>query len=204
MGELKLRDDRKAKLIRAPLSPRLRFKVLQRDGFTCQYCGRTGQERELEIDHIVPVSKGGTNDIGNLQTACKECNRGKLTDEIISQYTEVKVVEKVVYNKPNNDKGVVGLPSDVILEPIEDKAKRIARQNFGDLNNIKNIMSELLYPEHQDSMKNPPTKKYIEFCKERMRMQGEEIVTWSNDKSFPFLVLVCNDIIECSKLSIDA
>ncbi len=204
MTELKLKDDRKEKSNRAPLSPKLRYNVLRRDGFTCQYCGRTGQERELEIDHLVPVSKGGTNDIGNLQTACKECNRGKLTDEIISQYTDIKIVEKVVYNKPIIDKGMIGLPTDAILEFVEDKAQRIASQKPQTHNDIQNMMNELLYPKAEEHVKKPPTKEYIGFCKERMRTQGEEIKKWSIDKSFPALVLVCNDVIKCSKLSIDA
>lgn len=40
-------------------------------------CGATNKETTLEIDHIIPVAKGGTNDISNLQTLCKECNRAK-------------------------------------------------------------------------------------------------------------------------------
>jgi 5-methylcytosine-specific restriction endonuclease McrA len=59
---------------------KLRFLVLERDNFTCQYCGRTpSKDRSviLEIDHIIPKSKGGTDDIDNLITSCKECNLGK-------------------------------------------------------------------------------------------------------------------------------
>lgn len=68
---------------RKNISAAIRFKVLKRDKFTCQYCGRSGIE--LEIDHIVPVSKGGTNDIGNLITACKECNRGKSDTSVLPE-----------------------------------------------------------------------------------------------------------------------
>lgn len=55
----------------------LRQAVFERDNFTCQYCGRYGRGVKLEIDHIIPVSKGGATDIRNLITACRECNRAK-------------------------------------------------------------------------------------------------------------------------------
>ena len=54
-----------------------REAVLKRDNFTCQYCGRKGEGVELEIDHIIPMTRGGKTDIRNLITACKECNRAK-------------------------------------------------------------------------------------------------------------------------------
>jgi hypothetical protein len=62
---------------RKPLSKKLRFEVFKRDGFACAYCGKTPPEITLEIDHIEPVSSGGTNDPMNLLTACFDCNRGK-------------------------------------------------------------------------------------------------------------------------------
>jgi len=55
----------------------LRFEVLKRDRFTCCYCGKTGGETLLEVDHVVPKSAGGKDAIDNLLTACLECNRGK-------------------------------------------------------------------------------------------------------------------------------
>ena len=62
---------------RKPISKRIRFAVFDRDGFTCCYCGRQPPSVQLEIDHIIPVSNGGTNDQENLRTACVDCNRGK-------------------------------------------------------------------------------------------------------------------------------
>lgn len=62
---------------RESISPKLRFEVLKRDGFTCQYCGRSSPEVELHVDHVVPVAAGGGNDPGNLTSACVECNLGK-------------------------------------------------------------------------------------------------------------------------------
>lgn len=56
---------------------KVRFAVFLRDKFTCQYCGRQAPEVVIEIDHVLPCSKGGTNDLNNLVTACRDCNRGK-------------------------------------------------------------------------------------------------------------------------------
>lgn len=62
---------------RKSLSPRTRFEVFKRDDYTCRYCGRKSPEVVLEIDHIVPVCEGGSNDVINLATSCWECNSGK-------------------------------------------------------------------------------------------------------------------------------
>lgn len=62
---------------RQPISKALRFEVFKRDKFTCQYCGRSAPDVNLQIDHIHPVAKGGDNDILNLITSCADCNSGK-------------------------------------------------------------------------------------------------------------------------------
>lgn len=64
---------------RRPLSPKLRLDVLTRDNFCCVLCGRSTKVHgvALEVDHKVPVAQGGSNEMDNLQTLCKDCNRGK-------------------------------------------------------------------------------------------------------------------------------
>lgn len=71
---------------RSDISIRKRFLVFKRDEFTCVMCGRSGRGVKLEVDHIIPVSKDGTDDIDNLQTLCFECNRGK-RNNYESKYT---------------------------------------------------------------------------------------------------------------------
>lgn len=70
-------DDAKQKPKRKSLSKKVRFEVFKRDSFSCQYCGASAPEVLLHVDHIKPVSKGGTNRITNLITACLACNSGK-------------------------------------------------------------------------------------------------------------------------------
>ena len=59
-----------------PVGDSLRFQILKRDR-VCQLCGATKKQERLEVDHIVPRSKGGTNGPDNLQVLCASCNRGK-------------------------------------------------------------------------------------------------------------------------------
>lgn len=63
--------------VRKSLSVRTRFEVFKRDSFQCRYCGRRSPEVVLEVDHLVPVVEGGTDDPINLVTSCWECNSGK-------------------------------------------------------------------------------------------------------------------------------
>lgn len=54
--------------------PELRRSLLERDHWTCKYCGETVTESNATLDHIIPVSRGGTNTQDNLATACLLCN----------------------------------------------------------------------------------------------------------------------------------
>lgn len=73
----------------------LRWKVLLRDNFTCQYCGLTPKDNiKLEIDHIIPKSKKGVDNINNLITACHLCNKGK-SDILLKQH-ELDKIKKLI------------------------------------------------------------------------------------------------------------
>jgi 5-methylcytosine-specific restriction endonuclease McrA len=54
-----------------------RRNIFLRDGFTCQYCGRRPGTRELNLDHVMPRSRGGRSTWENLVTSCRECNLRK-------------------------------------------------------------------------------------------------------------------------------
>jgi hypothetical protein len=76
-------DPESAELItdRRPIKRSVRFAVLKRCGYACAYCGRRPPEVVLELDHILPVVRGGTNRPDNLTAACRDCNRGKYNRE---------------------------------------------------------------------------------------------------------------------------
>ena len=70
----------KPKRIKRSIGIKLRYNVFHRDYHKCVSCGRnpaTDSSVELQVDHIIPLSKGGETIESNLQTLCKECNIGK-------------------------------------------------------------------------------------------------------------------------------
>jgi 5-methylcytosine-specific restriction endonuclease McrA len=55
-----------------------RSYVLLRDRYTCQACGARHRARELEVDHIVEIARGGAAlEYGNLRAVCRPCHRAK-------------------------------------------------------------------------------------------------------------------------------
>jgi len=64
-----------ARSSRQALSVRNRFFVLKRDQYRCRLCRTAGVP--LEVDHIVPAARGGSDALDNLQALCVPCNRGK-------------------------------------------------------------------------------------------------------------------------------
>lgn len=53
------------------------FAIFSRDKFSCLFCGAKPGSENLEVDHLYPVSLGGSDNSDNLATACRKCNRGK-------------------------------------------------------------------------------------------------------------------------------
>jgi 5-methylcytosine-specific restriction endonuclease McrA len=57
---------------------RLRKMIFERDGYRCRWCGKP--TRHPVLDHVIPVSRGGTDDPDNLCTACPDCNQRRGAD----------------------------------------------------------------------------------------------------------------------------
>ena len=86
---------------RARLGDKLRYEIMERDGFKCVKCGKTANDGiKLHVDHIVPVSKGGRTIKNNLQTLCERCNLGKsntYNGEVKTSLTTLKELFKKEY-----------------------------------------------------------------------------------------------------------
>lgn len=77
-GKLHANRGTSADVERAKLTPKLRYSILQRDGYRCRACGRdTAHGAILHIDHIHPISRGGLTEPDNLRALCQTCNQGK-------------------------------------------------------------------------------------------------------------------------------
>ena len=59
----------------------VRHYLFKKFNFRCTQCGVTNKEAVLHIDHVIPISRGGSNNEDNLQVLCKTCNLSKHTDE---------------------------------------------------------------------------------------------------------------------------
>lgn len=80
------------------VSKAFRFEIFKRDQFICCYCGNRPPHVILEVDHMIPVPKGGTDEPENLVTTCRDCHRGKKEDALNAQSfissTEDRMKEK--------------------------------------------------------------------------------------------------------------
>ena len=78
---------------------RIRFEIFKRDDFKCVYCGRNQREDKvkLQIDHIHPSNKGGSELYDKLTTSCFDCNRGK---------SDILLKDKIIKPSDKNEKGL--------------------------------------------------------------------------------------------------
>lgn len=97
-----------------------RFDVMSRDGFRCRYCGRTqASGATLHVDHVKPVAAGGGNEIGNLVTACSDCNLGKSAKRLPGMEAVPGVKPPGTFGLSFNDDG--GCHWQFVIEDMDDR-----------------------------------------------------------------------------------
>ena len=110
------------------IAPKIRFKILKRDKFTCQYCGRKPPEVVLHVEHKKALLNGGNHDESNLITSCRSCNLGKYAEDYKEKYSESNTLIKRTYRiSPENDEKVKRLSN---AETSESEIIRKAIASF--------------------------------------------------------------------------
>lgn len=104
---------------RKPLSKRIRFEVFKRDHFTCAYCGAHPPTAILHVDHIDPVSNGGTNDLDNLVTSCSDCNIGKSSRSLKSIPESLSAKAKIIREREEQLAGY-----RAVIDSVRDREDR--------------------------------------------------------------------------------
>ncbi|UWD49207.1 HNH endonuclease [Clostridioides difficile] len=85
----------------------VKLKVFKRDGQVCQLCRKNICEEEINFDHVIPWSKGGSSDESNIRVLCEECNK-KRSNNFENEYLIMHIKESF------HD------PPDINLEMLED------------------------------------------------------------------------------------
>lgn len=165
---------------RKSLSKKIRFEIFKRDSFTCQYCGNTPPKVVLEVDHIVPVSKGGDNEINNLLCSCFDCNRGKkdiklncipsaLADnmKILKEKQEqIKEYEKLLKRIKNKSKRDIKKINDIYSSYFDEYILNKRFQN----GSLRKFLDKLIITDVEDAMHkacsfiNDPDDSIKYFC----------------------------------------
>lgn len=109
----------KARTGRHSITTSTRDAVYERDNFICQYCKRKFDRSKLSIEHVIPISKGGIDEIINYITVCRSCNSSKNAKDL-KEYVEenwhIQISELPIHG-------------DIIMDTPElDKLYRYARE----------------------------------------------------------------------------
>lgn len=109
----------KARIGRHSISTSTRDAIYERDNYICQYCKRKFERNKLSIEHVVPVSKGGIDEIINYITVCRSCNSSKNAKDLV----------EFVETNWNIQISELPIHGDIIMDTPElDKPYRFARQ----------------------------------------------------------------------------
>lgn len=77
------------------------FRVLKRENQICQVCQKSVIDHDIEFDHIIPWSKGGSSDESNIRLLCSSCNK-KRSNNFVDEYLVDSISDFVI--EPNNEK----------------------------------------------------------------------------------------------------
>lgn len=158
--------------MRKALSKKTRFEIFKRDKFCCVYCGANpGTGATLNVDHVIAVANGGTNDEMNLVTSCFDCNSGKSDRPL----TEINKTSKVTKEQLKEYKEQVELffaflnkKNEAVLASIEMVVNRLGNPlNFTDQNrvSIKRFINDIGLEKSLEAADIANVKKHTDYSR---------------------------------------
>ena len=137
------------------MTQQLRKRIKERDNYTCRYCHNSISKEPnllLEIDHIIPLSKGGKTEERNLQTLCWKCNRSKgnkiiqnieIGEQLQNDLQDVGYLnDRLAPEKINQSDDNYG--SSLKLKNEQELKSQRIKELTKQINNIEKIKSETL------------------------------------------------------------
>ena len=116
-------------VIARAIGDKLRRQILERNGYTCQVCGagageesgcEPGKKCRLQIDHVIPISQGGTDEEHNLRAVCHGYNKDKANLKVPTSRDAISAMALIRRQ-----------PRDVQLEVYEFLAKKFGTKPGG-------------------------------------------------------------------------
>lgn len=158
---------------RQPIRKSIRFEIFKRDKFTCQYCGKKAPDVTLHVDHINPVSQGGSNDLLNLITSCVDCNLGKsdrtLADTTIidrqrTQMEELQERREQIEMMMDWQRGLLELDQYLMEQVAEFWAELVEPYKLSEqgLKSLKKLLRQHNADEIMEAMRIATTQ-YLEY-----------------------------------------
>jgi CRISPR/Cas system Type II protein with McrA/HNH and RuvC-like nuclease domain len=166
------------------ISKKIRFEVFKRDGFRCSYCGSEPPSIILEVDHIEPSSRGGTNDINNLITSCFSCNRGKKNIPLSVITTQLQENLEVLREKEEQ------------LKEYRKFVVKITQRIQKDINDISKLYIEQ-YPKWRfsDTFKEATLKTFLKRLPKHEIIEALHIAIakhpFNADRVIPYFCGIC-------------
>jgi len=119
------RFTRKSRVGRHKIPSAMRDEIYLRDNFTCQYCGAKFAADKLTIDHLVPVSRGGLDEMVNYVTCCRQCNQRK-SDTPLEEFARsinIDVCALPVHGDPVIDNEALPIQIRLLRKRIFDRLR---------------------------------------------------------------------------------
>lgn len=119
---------------RRKLSKEERMKVYEKCQGHCAYCGCTLEYKDMQVDHVKPVYRGGEDDISNMLPACRSCNHYKSTlkpEEFKKYLSEIpkRLMRDCIPFQVGKRFGIIGTITDDVIFYYERVKKREMRRN---------------------------------------------------------------------------